>query len=407
MRLSTAAIRGTVGAALCLNLMAGTVGCSKKTPSPPSSAANVGAALSEADIKQFAAKLEKAAKDNQPGLIAGAIDMNALAEISMQGVPFSDKDKREFLSGMQSGLNGTNAIGQQIAGVVQQGGSFQLLRIVTENGQQKARFRLIQPNFGGFNYMDFLLARRSDGAPRAVDLYIFTSGENLSDTMRRIILPIAQKQGLLARMRQEDVAYVEHIKEYGEIGQAVSAGRHQDALNLYAQLPDSLKKEKSVQILRLSALSNGKEADYLKALDEFQQMFAGDPSADLMAIDYYLMRKEYDQSLNKLERLDKAVGGDPALGLLRASILSEAGRNPEAATLLQKTIPTLPDNASLHLLVLGLCLTIKQYDQVPATLDKLQAMGEPVLDPKDVPDPMFQAFAKSPQYRKWKQSQKR
>ena len=43
------------------------------------------------------------------------------------------------------------------------------------------------------NYHDFVLARRPDGKVRAVDAYMFLSGELISQSIRRLYIPVAAK----------------------------------------------------------------------------------------------------------------------------------------------------------------------------------------------------------------------
>ena len=114
----------------------------------------------------------------------------------------------------------------------------------------------------------------------------------------------------------------------------------------------------------------------------------------------------FPKALEMLDRLDKAVDGDPALNLLRAGILIEAGRSRELVPLLQKTIKAMPNDAMAHQVLIGACLEQKKYDLIPASLEQLEKLGEEIVNPEETDDPQWKDFAKSREYRKWKQSQK-
>ena len=389
---------------LCLGLSFGTVGCSKK--SEGTVAANVGAILTDAEVKQFAVQLEKAASSGNATAISDVIDADALGDTALAGIGFSSAFKNDFIGGMRQGMAKDGGFGKQITDATAKGGTFRLLRTVTVDGKQRVRFRLMMPELGGVNYMDFVLARRKGGAIKAVDVYIFTSGEMISATMHRMMLPMAEKQGLLARLRQEDKGYIEATKAFGEMAAALRQGNAKEVVRRYNALPEVMKKEKMAQIVRLQAASAGDEGEYQQALERFQKDFAGDPAADMMGIDYYFLRKNYNKALEMVDRLDKAIGGDPALNLIRAGTLGEAGRTQEVIPLLQKTIKEMPDDVFAHYMLLGMYLQEKIYEPVPELMKKLAALGEKMEDPKDVQEPMWKAFVKSPQYQKWKQSNK-
>ncbi len=385
-------------------LSLGVVGCAKKQEGLV--AANVGEAITETEVKQFANELEKKVKNGNSTAFTNMIDTEALGDTALAGMDVSDKNKREAIAGLKNGMTKSTSLGGEIVRTVQKGGTFRLLRTVTVDGKQRARFRLVMPEMGGINYMDFVLARREGGGIRAVDIYIFASGEMLSTSMHRLLLPLAQKQGLLARLRQEDKEYLDAIKSFGTMSEALRTGRPKDALAEYNSLPVGMQNDKMVQIIRLRAASEASEPEYLRALEKFQKDFQGDPAADMMSIDYYTLRKDYPKTIEMIERLDKAIGGDPALSILKAIALGEAGKSKESIALLQAAVKEMPDDVFAHQMLLGTCLNAKVYEPIPAAIDKLKALGEDMADPKDVDDPVWKAFAQSPQYRQWKQSQK-
>ena len=68
-----------------------------------------------------------------------------------------------------------------------------------------------------------------------------------------------------------------------------------------------------------------------------RQTLPGDPCVDLIALNAFGIRKVYAKVLAAVDRLEKIVGGDPYLKLIRATTLLEQGgeKNHEAAKLAQ------------------------------------------------------------------------
>ena len=65
-------------------------------------------------------------------------------------------------------------------------------------------------------------------------------------------------------------------------------------------------------------------------LEDFRKYYSQDPCLDLLLIDYYTLKKDYAQAIPCVDRLDKSVGGDPYLNVLRAASTSAAGHLNEA-----------------------------------------------------------------------------
>ena len=94
---------------------------------------------------------------------------------------------------------------------------------------------------------------------------------------------------------------------------ALSTTSPAEAMTLFQELPDMFKRMKGVQLIRIQAASQLDDDTYLKTLTEYLKMNPGDASGDLLGIDYYILRKEYESAIACVERLEIEVGGDPML----------------------------------------------------------------------------------------------
>lgn len=382
-----------------LGICSGISGCGKKQEG--TLAANVGAVVSDAECQQFADSLEQSVKTGNTDALTASLDMEALTDTALAGLNIGAKDMQDFTNGLRSSMSKPTGFSRQIVDNVTPDGSFRLLRLLTVNNQKRARFRLASSD-QGVNYMDFLLSRRANGQVKAVDIHVFMSGELLSATLRRLVLPLAaeKNKGLLARLRGEESDYLQSIGDFQKMAQATQQGNHQEAIRLYQGLPASLQKEKMALLLRMRAASALNDAEYTRALEDFRAHHANDPAADIVSIDYYYLRKQPDKALEKIDRLDKAVGGDPYLNTLRAAMMLETNRIAEALRLMEETVKAMPDEKTSLFLLAALYLAERRFDPLPALLDKIQAQGGSLTDFQQSPD--YQAFVRSSAYRQWK-----
>jgi tetratricopeptide (TPR) repeat protein len=180
---------------------------------------------------------------------------------------------------------------------------------------------------GGVNYHEVLLAKQSTGPIRGQDIYLYLTGEFMSETLRRLYIAAAanESRGFLARLTGRESTYAKHLSQIQQMNSAIAQGHFRQALQVYEQLPDELKNDKTFLLLRLRAAQTLGDAEYQSAIDALHQLYPDDRSADLLSIDGHVMRKNYAKALDAIDRVDKAVGGDPYLEVVRANTYLKAG----------------------------------------------------------------------------------
>jgi hypothetical protein len=373
-------------------------GCGKQTPV----ATNVGAQVSNAEARQFAQKLSQAVKAGDYATTSDLFDLEAMTDTAAAGLDIRGPSLKGFIRGLRRGGSSREGFGGQIVAQVSNGGSYELLRVLDREGKKTARMRLLLANDGGLNYTDLMLARRADGKIRAVDFYNHASGELMSETLRRAVVQFAasENSGILARLTGAENDYVKNASRLKEISRAVIEGRGRDALSMCDSLPESMRKDKTIIIARVRAASDLDEPTYMAAMEEFRNAFPNDPALDIMSIDYYFVRKEYDKTLEMIDRLDKAVGGDAYLDLFRANMLLVAGRVAAAKAPAQRYSRATPEKSDGPMTQLSISLAQKDHSETLRLMNLLeQKFGMEWNDPKTVPE--YAAFARSPQYREW------
>ncbi len=384
-------------------------GCQKKTPSPdsptpaPPVAAHTGPPLTDADYQEFGEKLETAIATGDQAEASRLFRLMDLFERCLTDLDFSAADKRGLLQGAGAS---SGKMAEQIIQEVKKGGKYSLLRVRTVEGKKRVLMRLIGAE-GALNYHEFTLVRYPDGRVGPEDIHILATGELITQTFRRLLLSFAaeRNQGIVARLSGAEQMYTKHLPKLQTIAQDTQAGRHQQALATFRQLPAELQKDRTFQILAIQAAQGVDEKEYLAEMERFQQNHPGDPVTDLLAIDFFLVKKQYDESIKAIDRLDKMMGGDPYICVLRGGALLEAGRLEEARKETEKGIKEDPKLEAGYLARIKVAFREKNHPDALVWLKKAVENANLALDlDAEKSNPEWADFIKSPQFgqlRKW------
>jgi len=365
-----------------------------------------------AEAQRYAEKLETQVASNALSSLRNNISWDVLFDRVSGGLGFDENELAGIKQGWMSAARGNSGLVGLIASTIKEKGSYQLLRVHTEDGQPRALFRLLRFD-GGLSYHDYLLLKRPDGQIKAIDMHDFFSGELISQSMRRMLLTAAaeQNKGLIDRLKGQESEYVRHFDKLQALMRAVQQKDHRKVLRVYKTLPPSLRGDRTMMLIRVQAaahLEHSQEQmpEYDQAVKDFRRAFADDPSIDLLSVDAHLAEKQYDQALAAVDRLQKALGGDPYLDVLRAGVWAEQGDYDQAQQLLQRARKNLPEMDSLQLSVVGMALAREDYETVLNYLiDAEVRYGIEFVDPTTQSE--YRGFVHSPQYEKWKNRHKR
>lgn len=383
------------------------VGCKKKVRDPDSAdpapaMVNTGAPLTEDDYKEFGEKIEKAVATGDADALNRLFRVNDLIERSVSDLGLTPSEKKSFLAGVASG---GSRFAAQFIKVVQQGGSYLVVRVRTVDGRPRVILRLIHAE-GAVNYHEFTLVRYPDQQIAAEDIHIYASGEPISQTFRRLVLGFLaeQNRGAVARLKGEEQVLTKHLGDLGTMGTMARNGQNKEALAVFRGLPAELQRNKVFQLIAIQAAgSTGDEKEYLTELERFRKHHPNDPAGDLVSIDYHLIKKNYDEMFKAIERLDKALGGDPYLGAMRASGLADVGRFEEARAAADKAIKDAPNLPQTYWMRASVAAKSKDHKDTLNCLKMLVENVEPTLDPSNLQaDDRFAEFVKTPQFGEFK-----
>jgi tetratricopeptide (TPR) repeat protein len=366
------------------------------TPAPPVVEGTPG---TEAECKEFAGKVEQALRDKDRASLGKLISIEEVAVRCVSDLAISEAQKQSVITGIKSGMK-NSSLAAQILANSEKGGKFKLLRVHDVDGRSRALFRL-NGSEAGVSYFDVLLTKYPDGRISVEDIYVFTAGEMLSQSLRRLLIPAAAElnRSLVSQLRGDDKLFLNNLRKLEAMTQAIKAGNGGEARVIYKSLPVELREHKVILLMYLN-VAEEVEAEYTKALETYRRLFPTDPAVDFLSIDYFTLKKQYDEAIRCIEKTDKTLGGDPYLYVLRANTMVAAKKFKEAREAAEKAVELEPDLSDGYWSRLTVSLKEKNHADTLAWLKKLvEKTGEEIADLTTVAD--YAEFIKTPEHQEW------
>jgi hypothetical protein len=364
--------------------------------------------LSDEELRKLAERIAVAVQKQDAAAMGKLFDWNAIIYEAASDIQAPIAEHNRFAAEMKGTDKKLGVLGMQISAPVAVGASYTFLRSHIQDNQQRLLFRLSvpdSPTFDAFNYHDLILSLRPDGEVRATDVYSMMTGELLSQTTRRAflmtILRLAEESA--AKLQGIEKEFQQHFTKMQLMREFADAGQSQDVLKLYDQLPLRLQRDKNVMLTRLSAAQNVGGDAFKAAIDEFRTYFPDDPSIERFSITYFADKRDYTSALAKVDVIDKAVGGDPFLDVIRSG-LQLAANNPTAArAAAEKALAAEPTLYDAHVALVNVSLQEKKFGE---TLDRLKEIARrfPPAPGDLTQQPKYAEFVKSPQFQQWLKS---
>ena len=355
--------------------------------------------LTEEECLAVTTKFCEHLEAGDPMAAKGLISYRDIAKRSTFGIEAPEEFRQGFVQGVMNQAPRAT-IESKLAGETNSTSSFRVLR--AHRVGEELRIWVRNATDEGMNYTDLVFGRDTDGKPRVVDVYSVYSGELFSQTMRRLyIMAVASSnRNLIQRMSQSDSDFVKYSDEFRDMGQ-LAMTEPARALEIYNSLPKSIQQNKAVMLIRVSAAGQlGDDKAYMAALTKYRELFPGDPSIDMLAIDWHVLREEYAEAIQAIDNLDDVVGGDPFLDSHRANILTEQGEYDEAIKVANRCIDADPTMQDGHWSLLSAHLRKGDYAMVLIELKRLDKQF--VLDWGDLRDiPEYEPFTESPEHEGW------
>ncbi|MEP6674577.1 MAG: hypothetical protein ABJA78_05465 [Ferruginibacter sp.] len=280
--------------------------------------------VTKEEALQTAEKIQSSITAERADFVNDLIDKKSLAKKIAAKM---DADKKEPVSEIMNNLSETR-MGDKIVDAVGNKGTYQLVKSYEKDEKQHLLFRMYAD--GRLNYHDFELIKLNNEI-KASDLYIYITGDWISTTFSQTLSTAGMND-----MTSSDADNMLSIrKKMGE-------GKYQEAKDALDLVPAVLKKEKAFQVMNVQICSGLSEDVYHTAMENYNRLYPNEPNMYLMMIDYYITKKEYQKSMDAVNKLDALIDKDPFLDYSRALIYNLMDDNAKAREKLEQLQINMP-----------------------------------------------------------------
>lgn len=217
----------------------------------------------------------------------------------------------------------------------------------------------------GLNYHDYQLNYVNETF-KIEDIYIYTTGEYLSDTVKQLYmlnLPRTYVDDISPKEKRSNTVLFFH--DYTEL---LGQKKYKEAYNLLSNLEGEIKDQKVIYIMKIQVASAINEVYYMEAIDELLKKFPKDPSTQLMAVDYFVMLKDYNATMAALEALENATS-DTFVQYMRGNLSWEFNDYEGAEKAYNAIMKEYPDFEAARLNLLYMYDEAKMFTSCITLLD--------------------------------------
>lgn len=357
--------------------------------------------VTEAEAREFFDRWKRAVDERRDDATVSVIDYDLLGKIGVRG----GKDQfvvRKFLEGFREEVAGNP--GGMLRQALGKNAKLRLLRITNHAGGRQALVRILGDQ--GLDYLDVELVRRSSGDVVAYDVFRYGVGERFSDVLRRLYVLGGGDFDLLGLEAAQESESSRARSSVLNLLEAQREGRFQDVVEGYSRLPEPLRKERVVLAVRRQAAAALEDDAYRTAMADIRKFHGDADWTSLLLLDDDVLRRDFDAAQRRLDRLDRSVGGDPYLDVLRSKVEYERRRFDAAFDFAARAAAADPELIEAHYCLLGTALELRQFEVVRRELSVLERTYDADVE-KLVSSDAYRAFVESPEYDRWKQARVR
>ncbi|MGD9746391.1 MAG: hypothetical protein AB7I98_06270 [Verrucomicrobiales bacterium] len=286
-------------------------------------------------------------------------------------------------------------------------GNFTCLRARERDGVPVLLMRGFPPD-GGVNYLD-LVVRRDGDSFKVMDIFNYMFGSYVTSEARQAMASMLNDTSLLSRaLGIPSESTKEQLLAIQKVTNRVKEGAFDEAVAAYHALPEKSRHMRVTFIAYLQSLQmlQGKpeniryEAEYLEALEAAPGILK-DATTELLGLDVHIIKKNWQGVYAALAKVAEVVGGDPFLHVLKGNVQILEGDLDGAAESVAAAEAEEPDLLALVDLRLAVCCGREDFPGVVKELRGLKERFGSVLLAKDLTEPQFEAFLRSPEYQSW------
>jgi hypothetical protein len=316
-----------------------------KSPSPEAGAAADQSArpVTDDEARKFVTSLEASLKAGDREAVNADFDYEAFVNRAMFGIKADRRTYEIAAHDIREAYTGTKGIGLDLAGKVAEGERCRLLRLHRQGNEQRALFRIA--NGDDVEYWDFVILCDTNGQPKIGDYFSYLDGYLFSEMVHEDALcdVVRMDRQLISTLSPAEREYSNSHFEFQKMREHVHSNQFKEALDVYKKFPAAMQNNPYVlhECLVARCGAGGECDDTIRA---YQAARPNEPGVDLHLFSHYFILHRFDDALASIERLDKAVGGDPRLDANRAMVFVMKGDLVAAKKCAQSAAAAEPDD---------------------------------------------------------------
>ena len=184
---------------------------------------------------------------------------------------------------------------------IQKGTSYNFINYYPD---EAGNYYLVFRFFGdtGISYHEYVIAD-FEGSPKAYDVYVYMSGEFLSQTMKRVYRSTLKEIVKNEELKFDDAKNLIAFKKIQEAKAYFQKGKYDACLEIYNSIDTTVRYEKTFLINGLLLCPLGYEEQYNEYYEIYAKKYPGDISLFLLSIDYLISKKDFQGTQNTLDSL--------------------------------------------------------------------------------------------------------
>ncbi|RZL36374.1 MAG: hypothetical protein EOP00_29545 [Pedobacter sp.] len=287
--------------------------------------------LTADEARKFALSLEKDAAEKRIDFIEKNIFVDALLErmFKVGNMNIKKSSRSGLQKGVEQALKKHNSE-KNIYNTLGTTGSLSLVKQYEKDGRHRVIFRAY--GTGGLNYFDMELTKMK-GKTGIADILVYTTGDNLSTSMAELAEKLLGAEGNETKDFKDGIADIQMHVRYNDYKKAKAA---------YDKLPAETKNTKVMEALYLLIIPQLEGDEYHAEMSKLESKYASDPNSQLMLIDVYLVKKDYEKALRSIDMIDKNINTDPFLNFYRGLVYNMKEDREKAIEHFEKAAIAMP-----------------------------------------------------------------
>lgn len=362
----------------------------------------IGSVEAGSDLKTYQKAADDLAADlnrRSSKVFVNMLDFDTIVDEALQGVSFSDKDKKDFRSGMEQAKP---RLGDKIVGQISESGYAKVLRVRKDGKIARALMRLDYGDMG-YGYMDLHLQKQGKKV-RIVDWYDYSLGQNYTRSLNQIVAMIAPTPTLMGRIFDIATNRKSDLDNLQKFLLAVNKQGYAEAMKIHKKLSKEAANSRMVSLILVQAASaTGNDEYYREALTRLAKHHSNDPSLAFILIDHYFYKQDFNKVVSIIDSLTKEFGVQDAAQLsMKADVLVEKGDYNGAVKAARIARKLEPDLEATYWSLLSANIGARNYRDAVKAGDVLEKKFNYMLTKDNLSeDEYYQGFLNSKEFRNW------